>query len=622
MSVADELNTLKTNLSAAYNAAEGKGATMPQDKNSVNLASTIESISGGGGSAPAYDIPEFDGGEYGAIAYLDNNGEVAYYTATSADDLNVNYDMSGAGTSKVVKTLDDGTVIYRSNLLAYAVGSADKKPEGNYFLASCSILQNIFGLEKANLSQIGNGFLYLNGVFNQPIVIPEGVTTIGESFLNGIYPFNSPVTLPQSLQTIEGQFMGNCYSFNQPLEIPKNVTTIGMNMLYNCPSFNSEITFPEGLTRLNGGFLYSARSFAQPLTLPSTLGAVSGQTLYACSNFTGPLTINTTTPPDSRDSSQVLSNQGACRATTVGVTLMGPGADAWKAALPDSEGYRKLIVKKEIPAYGLLEYNDGEAKSIGLTTAEEYNTLMGYSSTCTVGGQTIQRSNITGYTFGASCDNIGDYFLSRCTNLTKLEGLEDANVTELGGMFLQNCSSFNQDLALPKTLKTINYNFLDGASAFNGRIVLPEGLETIAYNFFNEKYDYNQPITLPSTLKSIGDRFMYNARKFNYPLTIPASLTAIGNYFLGQCYGFTQPLTIPSTVQTIKDNFMYECQNFTGPLTVESAPPAQNGSLTTSQSNSPIFATGVTLLGSRAQDWQSALPYSSSSYNYRKLILG
>lgn len=45
MSIANEIIRIKNNISAAYEAAEEKGATLPETKNSANLASTIVTIS-------------------------------------------------------------------------------------------------------------------------------------------------------------------------------------------------------------------------------------------------------------------------------------------------------------------------------------------------------------------------------------------------------------------------------------------------------------------------------------------------------------------------------------------------------------------------------------------------
>ena len=49
MSVADQINRIKTNIANAYSAAEAKGATIPEVKNSENLSACVDSITTGGG---------------------------------------------------------------------------------------------------------------------------------------------------------------------------------------------------------------------------------------------------------------------------------------------------------------------------------------------------------------------------------------------------------------------------------------------------------------------------------------------------------------------------------------------------------------------------------------------
>lgn len=44
MSIASEISRIKTNIAAAYDEAEAKGATMPATENSANLAQTVASI--------------------------------------------------------------------------------------------------------------------------------------------------------------------------------------------------------------------------------------------------------------------------------------------------------------------------------------------------------------------------------------------------------------------------------------------------------------------------------------------------------------------------------------------------------------------------------------------------
>lgn len=47
MTIASEITRIQNNIAAAYTAASGKGATLPATENSDNLATAIESISGG-----------------------------------------------------------------------------------------------------------------------------------------------------------------------------------------------------------------------------------------------------------------------------------------------------------------------------------------------------------------------------------------------------------------------------------------------------------------------------------------------------------------------------------------------------------------------------------------------
>lgn len=53
MTVASEIARIKTNISNAYDSAEAKGATLPEQKNSENLAECIDSITGG---EPTYNV--------------------------------------------------------------------------------------------------------------------------------------------------------------------------------------------------------------------------------------------------------------------------------------------------------------------------------------------------------------------------------------------------------------------------------------------------------------------------------------------------------------------------------------------------------------------------------------
>ena len=56
MSVADQINRIKTNIANAYSAAEAKGATIPEVKNSENLSACVDSITAGGGGGTQFGL--------------------------------------------------------------------------------------------------------------------------------------------------------------------------------------------------------------------------------------------------------------------------------------------------------------------------------------------------------------------------------------------------------------------------------------------------------------------------------------------------------------------------------------------------------------------------------------
>jgi hypothetical protein len=58
MTIASEIQRIEGNISAAYTAADAKGATMPATENSDNLATCIASIPSGGGGSGKYQLLE------------------------------------------------------------------------------------------------------------------------------------------------------------------------------------------------------------------------------------------------------------------------------------------------------------------------------------------------------------------------------------------------------------------------------------------------------------------------------------------------------------------------------------------------------------------------------------
>ena len=78
MSVADQINRIKTNIANTYTAAQAKGATMPQTQNSDNLASCVQSITTGGGSSTQFGLTAEQ-----MLGTLDDDGNLTLPTLPS-----------------------------------------------------------------------------------------------------------------------------------------------------------------------------------------------------------------------------------------------------------------------------------------------------------------------------------------------------------------------------------------------------------------------------------------------------------------------------------------------------------------------------------------------------------
>ena len=78
MSVADQINRIKTNIANTYTAAQAKGATMPQTQNSDNLATCIQSITTGGGGSTQFGLTAEQ-----MVGTLDGEGNLSLPTLPS-----------------------------------------------------------------------------------------------------------------------------------------------------------------------------------------------------------------------------------------------------------------------------------------------------------------------------------------------------------------------------------------------------------------------------------------------------------------------------------------------------------------------------------------------------------
>lgn len=264
-----------------------------------------------------------------------------------------------------------------------------------------------------------------------------------------------------------------------------------------------------------------------------------------------------------------------------------------------------------IDNYGSITYLDSNNVEQTLTLATEPDylelTLGNYTGVLfTINNVTIDKTKITGVNIADGVTYIPDSFCYGCTNL--VSATIPSSVHYIGAYVFYSCKIASGSFSLDNVV-SVGDSFLQNNTTFNLPIILPK-------------------------VREIGIAFLRTCRAFNSTLTINDGCEFIGNNFLRECNAFAQSFSIPSNLKMLSTGnfnpqryFMYQCDSFTGPLVCNcpatSLPTTGLDSeiLATNDSSKPMYSTGVTLTGAYAQAWKDALPDRTSS-PYRKLIVG
>lgn len=565
MATADLIQELNQDLLDAYAAIEAKGGTVPAEKNSNALAEAISTITGGEpGPGPEpepdpYYVPYFDGGEYGAVAYLDGNEDVQYHYFTADEEHKIAaVDISSSRINIVV----DGEQINKNRVVAYSFGTAETAPgindSGVFY--DCQNLRVLYNLEKANGTTVGDYFCGSCRVLNCPLKFSPKVTSVRGNVLIGCYSFNSTITLPEGVTSIGGYFLQNGYAYNKPIILPSTIKTIGTYFLYGCHVFNSSISLPKSLESIGSYFLYNNYSFNQPLLFSGPLNSIGSYFLSNCHRFNQTVSL-----PEglARIDEYFMS---ACDGFNQPLTIPS--------------------TVTSIQNYFLYE-------------CRKFNAPLTFSTPSSI--KTINSSVLSGcYNFNQpieipdSVTAIYDSFLRNCYAFNSKITFSD-NCTQIGGYFLSSDSSFNQSLELPSSLTSIGRNFLSNALSFNGKITWRASREedrklSLDINFLAGCESFNQSINeiLAVTTSfntatsgadvSADDGFMVNCKKFNQPIVFNPNFTSfIPAGFLHKCVSFNSPITFPESISGIYTDFLKGCISFNQPITM---PTITNASVT------------------------------------------
>lgn len=261
--------------------------------------------------------------------------------------------------------------------------------------------------------------------------------------------------------------------------------------------------------------------------------------------------------------------------------------------------------------YGTVTYlSGGVERTVELATEEDFFELCTNTPSNTIiniGNVSFEKSFIRNVTIADGVTFIPDHFLKNTTS----------SVTSL------------ITVTLPDTITYIGSNFCYSIPLAN-ELNLPNVKYIGDYFCASLRNAYSFPINLPK-IEYIGANFLDNDMSFNSQVNLNSNCRIIGVSFLSKCVNFSQSFTIPSGLEPeVNGNpggdFMYRCDNFVGPLVcngpVNSASiPNSYNTLSTTSTSKPMYATGVTLTGTYAQEWKNALPDRTSS-PYRKLIIG
>lgn len=210
MAIATELETLKTNITNAYNSINTKGGTIPTNKNTENLSSAIESIPSGGS-----DIPD--------------NAHIVFS----------DYDNNGYVTKATIKTAwVTGTTKYIPGFVLQGTASA-----GWYIHNVCN-----------NLTEI--------------VIIPNDIKIIYQSAFQNCTSLKT-INLPDSITTFNQSIFYNCQNLTN-IHLPDSLAgKLDSRCFYQCYKL-SDITIPMGITSIG----YGCFEYCRVLTKVNVLGNI------------------------------------------------------------------------------------------------------------------------------------------------------------------------------------------------------------------------------------------------------------------------------------------------------------------------------------------------------------
>ena len=264
MAIADTINSMKTNITNAYNAIQTKGGTIPTNKNLANLSTAINSITT---SKPEQEKTAEATNSRQTI-YPDNGKTLSKVIVEAAPLPSVNNLMYKNINKCLIDKTNKILILGCNDSVIPSNGSVTSI--GSHAFEDCSGLTSV--TIPNSVTSIGSWAFYLCYSLTS-VTIPDSVTSIGEGAFNNCSGLTS-VTIGNSVTSIGGDAFANCYNLTS-VTIPDSVTSIGEGAFSYCSGLTS-VTIPESVTSI-GSWAFDSCSGLTSITMlptnPPTLGS-------------------------------------------------------------------------------------------------------------------------------------------------------------------------------------------------------------------------------------------------------------------------------------------------------------------------------------------------------------
>lgn len=300
MSIASEISRIKTNIAAAYDEAEAKGATMPATENSANLADTVASIpQGSGGALEEKEVNFFD--YDGTLLYSYSKAEAA--SLASLPSLPTHEGLTAQGWTHTFEQIQAFTVSDRPFLEVGATFITDDGSTRLYFE-----VPDIIGIKLSLLLTIsGNLALDIDWGDSSPVETVTASATLSHTMNvshtnvmvkitptgTGTYTFSleraTPYVLYAFLQKVEiGSNVSLLLSFTyhyllEYITIPQGINSISYATFNGCFSLISCV-LPIGIESIGQSSFVSCYQL-QRLIIPDSVMSIGDYSIQNCCNL-------------------------------------------------------------------------------------------------------------------------------------------------------------------------------------------------------------------------------------------------------------------------------------------------------------------------------------------------